>query len=429
MRKYLAWPIAVAVIFAAGFVAGSQLSPVQAKDKPGTGFAAVPGEMGGQDIFGPYDVVKGWPKNISTLPGNEKWTWGAGQSVYAESPNRIYFLFRGELPNIPRPQTKLIPEFGPSLQFPIGRLPWRDATVAALPGAGGSGQDPADGPKLWKGTVGVDAKWEHCLTVVDGDGNIIEQWTQWDKIFKRPHFIAINPYDPEKHVWVVDNHMHAIYKFTHDGKTLVQTIGTPTVKGADGTHFNRPTFLNWLPDSTLFVSDGYNGTRVAKFDKNGKFLLDWGMKGTPPNETRPYYMNNVHGMALDPQTRHVFVNDRANHRIQVFDENGKFLYAFSMGQEPSDIHLIYIGADRSLWAFDRGTSKMLKYDLEGHFLYSFGTWGDFPGGFWGVHGFSVDQEGNFYVAEVDSGRVQKFKPRQGVNPGFLVSKPIYAAWK
>jgi hypothetical protein len=429
MRRYLAVSVAVAVVFAAGFLAGTKLSPVQAKDKPGAGFAAAPGEMGVQDIFGPYEVVKDWPKNISTIPGNEKWTWGAGQSVYAESPNRIFLLFRGELPNISRPQTNLIPEFGPSLQFPIGRLPWRDATVAALPGAGGSGQDPDDGPKLWKGTVGVDAKWEHCLTVVDASGNIVEQWTQWDKIFKRPHFIAINPYDPEKHVWVVDDHMHAIYKFSHDGKTLVQTIGTPTVKGADGTHFNRPTFLNWLPDSTLFVSDGYNGTRVAKFDKDGKFLLDWGMKGTPPNEKRPYYMNNVHGMALDAQTRHVFVNDRANHRIQVFDENGKFLYDFSMGQEPSDIHLIYVGADRSLWAFDRGTSKMLKFDLEGHFLYSFGTWGDFPGGFWGVHGFSVDQEGNFYVAEVDNGRVQKFQPRQTVNSAFLVGKPVYSAWK
>ncbi|MGA2882081.1 MAG: hypothetical protein ABSG13_24270 [Bryobacteraceae bacterium] len=429
MRKYLALLVGVALVFAAGFLAGTRLSPVQAKDKPGMGFAAEPGEMGVQDIFGGYDVVKEWPQNISTVPGNEKWTWGAGQSVYAESPDRIFLLFRGELPNIPRPAAKLIPEFGPSLTFPIGRLPWRDATVAALPGAGGSGQDPDDGPKLWKGTVGVDAKWEHCLTVVDGNGKIIEQWTQWDKIFKRPHYITINPYDPEKHVWVVDDHMHAIYKFSHDGKTLVQTIGTPTVKGADGTHFNRPTFLNWLPDSTLFVADGYNGTRVAKFDKDGKFLLDWGMKGTPPNEKRPYYMNNVHGMALDPKTRHVFVNDRANHRIQVFDENGKFLYDFSMGQEPSDIHLIYIGADRTLWAFDRGTSKMLKYDLEGHFLYSFGTWGDFPGGFWGVHGFSVDQDGNFYVAEVDNGRVQKFKPRPGVNAAFLVSKPVYSAWK
>jgi 6-phosphogluconolactonase (cycloisomerase 2 family) len=417
------------VIFGLGFLIGSKVSSVQAQGKPGLGFAAIPGVVGGQDPFGPYEVVKDWPKDISTLPGNENWTWGAGQSVYAENPSRIFLLFRGELPKIKRPETRQLPEFGPSLTFPIGRLPWRDATVAALPGAGGSGQDPDDGPKLWKGTVGVDAKWEHCLTVVDANGNIIEQWTQWDKIMKRPHFITINPYDPEKHVWVVDDHMHAIYKFSHDGKQLVQTIGTPTVKGADGTHFNRPTFLNWLPDSTLFVADGYNGTRVAKFDKDGKFLLAWGQKGNPPNDKRPGYMNNVHGMALDPQTRHVFVNDRANHRIQVFDENGKFLYDFSMGQEPSDIHLIYIGADRGLWAFDRGTSKMLKYDLEGHFLYSFGTWGDFPGGFWGVHGFSTDQDGNFYVAEVDNGRVQKFRPRAGVNPAFLVSKPVYSAWK
>ena len=433
MRKATLALAAVAIVLGIGFLAGVAWTirpvSVEAQSKPGSGFAAIPGAVGGQDITGAYDVVKGWPKDISSLPGNEKWTWGAGQGIYAENPNRIFLLFRGELPNIPRPQTRLLPEFGPSIQFPTGRLPFRDATVSALPGAGGSGQDPDEGPKLWKGTVGVDAKWEHCLTVVDANGNIVEQWTQWDKIFKRPHFVTINPYDPEKHVWVVDDHMHAIYKFSHDGKQLVQTIGTPTVKGADGTHFNRPTFLTWLPDSTMFVSDGYNGTRVAKFDKNGKFLLDWGMKGTPPNEKRPGYMNNVHGIAVDPQTRRVYVNDRANHRIQVFDENGKYLTEWSMGQEPSDIHLIYIGADRTIWAFDRITNKMLKYDLDGHFLYAWGVWGDFPGGLWGVHGFSVDQEGNFYVAEVDSGRVQKFRPRAGANPAFLVSKPVYSAWK
>ena len=421
--------VTVAVIFVTGFVVGNRLTPVEGKDKPGTGFAAFPGTVGGQDMFGGYEVVKDWPQNIDTLPGNEHWTWGAGQSVYAESPNRVFLLFRGELPNIKRPATRLLPDFAPSLQFPIGRLPWRDATVSALPGAGGSGQDPDEGPELWKGTVGIDAKWAHCLTVVDGNGKIIETWTQWDHIFKRPHYVTINPYDPDKHVWVVDDHMHAIYEFTHDGKELVKTIGTPTVKGADATHFNRPTFIAWLPDSTMFVSDGYNGTRVAKFDKNGKFLMDWGKKGTPPNDTRPYYMNNVHGLAVDPVTRRVFVNDRANHRIQVFDENGKYLYDWSMGEEPSDVHLIYMGADRTIWAFDRGTSKMLKYDLDGHFLYSWGTWGDFPGGFWGVHGFSVDQDGNFYVAEVDNGRVQKFSPKPGANPAFLVSKPFYSAWK
>jgi len=429
MRKQWAGVFGIAAIFAAGFLLGSKVTTVQGKEPAGYGFAAIPGQKGGQDIFGPYEVVKDWPKNISSLPGNEKWTWGAGQSVYAENPNRVFLLFRGELPNIKRPETRMLTDFGPSLQFPIGRLPWRDATVAALPGAGGTGQDPDDGPRLWKGTVGVDARWEHCLTVVDANGNIIEQWTQWDKIFKRPHFVAINPYDPDKHVWVVDDHMHAIYKFTHDGKELVETIGTPTVKGADGTHFNRPTFLAWLPDSTMFVADGYNGTRVAKFDKDGKFLLDWGQKGTPPNDKRPGYFNNVHGIAVDPQTRHVFVNDRGNHRAQVFDENGKYLYEWNFGAEPSDIHLFYIGADRNLWAYDRGTSKMLKYDLEGHFLYSWGAWGDFPGGFWGVHGFSVDQEGNFYVAEVDNGRVQKFRPRQGATQAFLIGKPVYAAWK
>jgi hypothetical protein len=427
MRK-LAVVLVMLFVMAMGLIVINISETAEAQGKPGAGFAAIPGSKGGQDTFGAYEVVKGWPKDISTLPGNEKWTYGAGQSVYAESPNRVFMLFRGELPNIPRPRPKMLTDMGPSIQFPIGRLPWRDATAASLPGGGAGGAIPGAPTDGWNGTLGVDAKWENCIVVADANGNLIERWTQWDKILQRPHFVAINPYDPEKHVWVLDDHMHAIYKFTHDGKTLVQTIGTPKVSGADGTHFNRPTFLAWLPDSTMFVSDGYNGTRVAKFDKNGKFLLDWGMKGTPP-EKRPGYMNNVHGIAADPQTRRVFVNDRANKRIQVFDENGKYLYEWSMGEDPSDIHLIYIGADRTIWAADRGTSRMVKYDLEGHFLYSWGIWGDFPGGFWGVHGFSVDQEGNFYVAEVDSGRVQKFRPRHGANPAFLVSKPVYSAWK
>jgi hypothetical protein len=373
---------------------------------------------GGQEMFGQYDIVKGWPKDISTLPGNDKWTYGAGQSVYAESPNRIIMLFRGELPNIKRPQSKMLTEFGPSIQFPIGRLPWRDATTASLPGGGASGSIPGAPTDGWSGTLGVDAKWENCIVIADANGNIVERWTQWDKLLQRPHFVAINPYDPDKHVWIVDDHMGVIYKFTHDGKQLVQTIGTPKVTGADGTHFNRPTFLAWLPDSTMFVADGYNGTRVAKFNRDGKFLMDWGRN-----------MSNVHGIAVDPQTRRVYVNDRGNKRIQVFDENGKYLFEFSMGADPSDIHLLYIGADRTLWAADRGTSRMLKYDLDGKFLYSWGIWGDFPGGFWGVHGFSVDQEGNFYTAEVDSGRVQKFRPKPGANPAQLVSKQVYSAWK
>src|SRR5215469_4994318 len=130
--------------------------------------------VGGQDMFGAYDVVKGWPKDISTLPGNDKWTYGAGQSVYAESPDRIFMLFRGELPNIKRPRTKLLPEFGSSISFPIGRLPWRDATVAALPGGGAAGSLPGDRTDGWMGTLGVDAKWENCIVIADSSGNIVE---------------------------------------------------------------------------------------------------------------------------------------------------------------------------------------------------------------------------------------------------------------
>jgi sugar lactone lactonase YvrE len=305
----------------------------------------------------------------------------------------------------------------------------------ALPGAGGTGQDPARGMEIWRGTsppyreIGVDARWEHCLTVVDSQGNIKEEWTQWDKIFRRPHAVYVNPYDAQKHVWVVDDHMHAIYKFTNDGKKLVQTIGTPEVVGADATHFNRPTFMAWAPDSSFYVADGYNGTRVAKFDKDGKFLLDWGMKGEAGKETRPNYMNNVHGIAVDPQTLRVYVNDRANHRVQIFDANGKYLTEWRINADPSSLHLFYMGEDRMIWTFDRSTQKMLKYDLEGHLQYVWGAVGDYPGTLGGVHGISVDQQGNLYVAEVDSGRAQKFTPRAGANPAYLVAKPVYSAWR
>ncbi len=280
MRKVLLTILAIAIGSVIGFSFGSKPWTVQGQGTPAS-IAAVSGQVGGQDPFGPYDVVKDWPANISTLPGNEAWTDGAGQGLYAVHPDRVFMLFRGDLPNIKRPAAKLLTDFGPSLVFPIGRLPWRDATVSALPGSGGTGQEPEDGPKNWmegKGVVGVDAKWEHCLTIVDSKGKIIETFPQYDHLFKRPHFVTINPYDAEKHIWIVDDHMHAIYIFTHDMKTLVKTMGRPTVKGADGTHFNRPTFLSWLPDSTLYVADGYNGTRVAKFDKTGKFLMDWGMR-------------------------------------------------------------------------------------------------------------------------------------------------------
>jgi DNA-binding beta-propeller fold protein YncE len=248
-------------------------------------------------------------------------------------------------------------------------------------------------------------------------------------MLQRPHFVAISPYDAQKHVWVLDDHKHAIFKMTHDGKQIVQTIGTYGEPGNDAKHFNRPTFMDWFPDGSFVVADGYNGTRVVKFDKDGKYVTAWGQRGMNNNDTRPGYFNNVHGIAIDPKTRRVFVNDRGNHRVQVFDENGKFMDQWSFGPNPSDVHLFHIFTDGYLWAADRGTSKMLKYDLNGNFMYSWGTWGEFPGGMWGVHGFAVDTDGNVYTAAVDTGGAQKFRPRKGAESAFMIGKPLRVAWQ
>ena len=179
-------------------------------------------------------------------------------------------------------------------------------------------------------------------------------------MLRRPHAVYISPYDPEKRVWVVDDYRHAIFVFSNDGKKLLQTIGEPNVHAADDKHFYRPTFMAWLPDGTFFVADGYANTRVVKFDKNGKYLMAWGEAGrnsggAPCRRRAPATSTTCTASPTDPQTRQVFVNDRQNHRVQVFDENGKFLREWSFGPPPSDIHLFIITSDRYLWAADRGT--------------------------------------------------------------------------
>jgi DNA-binding beta-propeller fold protein YncE len=424
MRKRTWFVVTAALALTAAFLLGRWLTPVpvEAQQQP-TRVAAVPGEKGGQDMYGGYEPVAGWPKPLSSVPGVGKWTWGAGQGVFAESPNRVFVLERGMLPEVERPKTVKI---APSVEFPIGRLPWRDATSASPPGALFKPGTQEPGDDLDAGQPDVDYKWGRIINVIDAQGNHIEDWTQYDKMFRRPHSVFESPYDPQKDVWIVDDYRHAIFRFSNDGKKLLQTIGTPNVPGTDATHFYRPTFIAWAPNGDFYVADGYQNTRVVKFDRTGKFLMTWGERGENGKETRLGYFNNVHGVAVDPQTGRVFVNDRGNRRIQVFDANGKPLDSWSVGPPPADIHLVYMDGSRMLWAFDRASSKMIKYDLSGNLQYTWGMWGN-AGGFWGVHGMHVDSEGNFYVAEVDNGGAQKFRPRAGANPAFLLTKPAAPA--
>src|SRR5580700_2004389 len=149
-RKISLMLLTLALGVGIGLWISAKLKPVEAQSKPGTGFAAVPGGLGSEDLTGAYEVVRNWPQDVSSLPGNEKWTYGAGEGVFAESPNRIYMLFRGELPKMPPPKASLLPQLGPSLSFPVAGF-WRDATTASLPGTGGTDNDMSEWLTAWEG--------------------------------------------------------------------------------------------------------------------------------------------------------------------------------------------------------------------------------------------------------------------------------------
>ena len=319
----------------------------------------------------------------------------------------------------------MYPEIGPNVQFPVAACHGATRTPLRRPAPEGRARIPRREWRCGEARRRLIASWAStragstAIVVVDAQGNIIEDVDAVGQACSGARTPSISaPTIAQKHVWVVDDNTQAIYKFTNDGKQLVQTIGTPNVPGADATHFNRPTFIAWLPDGTFFVSDGYNGTRVAKFDKNGKFLMDWGIKGDPrQGNAARLHEQRARRRRRSVETRRVFVNDRDNHRIQIFDENGKYLSEWRIDVRPVEPALrLDRRRPERLVTFDRSTHKMLKYDHEGHLLYAWGTLGDFPGTLWGVHGMSTDQEGNLYVAEVDTGRFQKFRPRAGANP-------------
>src|SRR5688500_7519108 len=130
--------IALVAAVVVGYVAADRLIPAQAQSRSTASYAATPNTVGSLEATGPYDVVPNWPKDLSTTPGNEKWTFGAGQGVFAESPNRVYYIQRGSLPVIP-PQGRggkpiMAPQVAPNLSFPVAGL-WRNATQASPPGA------------------------------------------------------------------------------------------------------------------------------------------------------------------------------------------------------------------------------------------------------------------------------------------------------
>src|SRR5260370_8714185 len=110
----------------------------QVKKAPGEGFAAVPGQKGGEDVFGPYDPVQNWPRPLAeSLPELKGWTYSQATFVFPESPDRVFVAQKGLLPELPKNlKTTWLPEIGPGLKFPVGMgLPMRE-TASATPSCG-----------------------------------------------------------------------------------------------------------------------------------------------------------------------------------------------------------------------------------------------------------------------------------------------------
>ena len=248
------------------------------------------------------------------------------------------------------------------------------------------------------------------ILVFDRQGNLVESWEQHKDLFAHPHSVDMNPYDPDRHVWMIDDRKEQILKFTQDGK-LVMTLGEAGVPGADDRHFAGPTDIAFLPNGDFFVSDGYRNSRIVKFSKDGKCLMQCGKNGSGPGE-----LDTPHGTAVDSKQR-LYVADRANSRIQVFDANGNYLDEWPTIRFPLTVA---VRQDQHVWVSDGLSHKFLKFNTDGHLLYSWGTFGGEPGQIWGAHQFSVDSEGNLYTAEVWGSRARKFTPKKGVAPEKLI---------
>ena len=337
---------------------------------------------------GPYEVVLNWPKPLQ----DTDYTWGRTAGVLAVSADRVFVYQSGELPTLERP-------------IAADGLPIRPAASENLD------IDGCPCPVSVRET-GLKGRWERVLMIFDRNGDLVDSWERHNDLFVRPHAVKMDPNDPEGHIWIVEQGAQSIYKFTSDGE-LVMTLGEFRVAGDndDPAHFDNPTDMAFLSNGDFAISDGYGNTRVIKFDQDGNYLTHWGTPGTGPSQ-----FNTVHGIAVDDNDR-LYVSDRGNNRIQVFDANGGHLDTWPGIRFPLSIRM---SADQYLWVNDGLAQKFLKFDLSGNLLYSWGTFGGNPGQMWGVHGFSVDDEGNLYTAEVWGGRAQKFQPRPGVNPALLI---------
>lgn len=204
--------------------------------------------------------------------------------------------------------------------------------------------------------------------------------------------------DHEGNVWTTDLDTHLVIKHDPNGKVLL-TLGKAGVAGDTPDLFDSPADVAIAPNGDIYVADGYGNTRVVKFNKDGKFLKQWGKPGEGPGE-----FDLVHAIVLDAKGR-VYVGDRENERIQVFDADGKFIEQWPGIKWP---YGLFLQGGKRLFVAEGEGNQIRLVDLSGKVLGRFGQEGKGPGQFLLAHGVCVDSRGVVYVTDFDGERVLKF---------------------
>lgn len=254
------------------------------------------------------------------------------------------------------------------------------------------------------------------VQVYDPKGKLLRTW---GKGIGSAHHIKI---DHEGNIWIADVGHHVVQKYTPEGKHLL-TLGTKGKAGRGKNLLNMPTDMAIDPKGDIFVSDGYGNFRVVHFDKDGKYVDEFGTMGSKQGQ-----LNLPHAIAMDSKGR-LYVADRNNVRIQVFDQKGKLLDVWENLMVPwgfcvtKNDEIWVCGSSPMQWRKEDGAlgcppkdQILVKFSPEGKILQLVGI----PKGLDGlerpgevnwVHAIAVDSRGNIYLGDIIGRRAQKFVRR------------------
>lgn len=260
--------------------------------------------------------------------------------------------------------------------------------------------------------VYVFTRGEHPMLVFGKDGQFLQSWGEGQ--FKRPHGVHMGPDDS---IYLTDDGNHNVRKYSLDGKLLLE-LGTPGKPAPfmSGQPFHRCTHTALAPNGDIYVSDGYGNARVHRYSPDGKLLKSWGEPGSGPGQ-----FNITHNIVCDGDGW-VYVADRENNRIQVFDGNGRYETQWNNVHRPCGL-CMHCAANETLFftgelapgqEFSNRNwpnlgPRVSVLDKNGTLLARLGDYGgpDSPSPFIGPHGVAVDSEGSIFVAELSRALVEK----------------------